>query len=215
MTPSLFPSLHSALRMFPFRTVTRIFLRTCFQSGVIHREISKGKKAVIRQAISCDVCGTEMLHPNHWFAANDQGPELRVSRWSARTRLRPGTKHLCGQTCLHKLVDEFTARTQNQRTSASADKPPSDKRSPQAAPPRTEKSLAPPKAFPIPALPVIAAAYVGEPCVDNQDEFESSARLLTPLESSTRSNRAEAWKRERERQQQTVEPRTMRRRSIA
>jgi hypothetical protein len=24
--------------------------------------------------------------------------------------MRPGSKHLCGQTCLHKLVDEFMAR---------------------------------------------------------------------------------------------------------
>jgi hypothetical protein len=170
---------------------------------------------VIRQAISCDICGTEMLHPNHWFAANDQGPELRVSKWDTRSRLRPGTKHLCGQTCLHKLVDEFTAQTVNQRASASAGRPAAEKQGPQAAPPRTEMSLAPPKALPVPALPVIAAVHVAEPRIDNKDEFESSARLLTPLEPPSRSGRAEAWKRERERQQQAADPRTLRRRSIA
>jgi len=44
------------------------------------------------------------------FVACDLGGELRVSGWKSRNRLRPGTKHLCGQTCLHKLVDEFMAR---------------------------------------------------------------------------------------------------------
>jgi hypothetical protein len=65
---------------------------------------------VIRQAISCDICGTEKKQTNHWFVAYDQGGELRVSGWNSRNRLRPGSKHLCGQTCLHKLVDDFMAR---------------------------------------------------------------------------------------------------------
>jgi hypothetical protein len=65
---------------------------------------------VIRQAISCDICGTEKKQTNHWFVAYDQGEELRVSGWNSRNRLRPGSKHLCGQTCLHKLVDDFMAR---------------------------------------------------------------------------------------------------------
>ncbi len=66
---------------------------------------------MIRQAISCDICGTEKKQTNHWFVAYDQGEELRVSGWNSRNRLRPGSKHLCGQTCLHKLVDDFLART--------------------------------------------------------------------------------------------------------
>ena len=65
---------------------------------------------MIRQAISCDICGSEKKQTNHWFVAYDQGGELRLSGWSSRNKLRPGTKHLCGQTCLHKLVDEFMAR---------------------------------------------------------------------------------------------------------
>jgi len=71
----------------------------------------KGGNAVIRQAISCDICGTEKKQTNHWFVAYDQGGELRVSGWSSRNRLRPGAKHLCGQICLHKLVDDFMAKT--------------------------------------------------------------------------------------------------------
>jgi hypothetical protein len=65
---------------------------------------------VIRQAISCDICGSEKKQTNHWFVAYDQSGELRVSGWSSKNRLRPGVKHLCGQTCLHKLVDDFMAR---------------------------------------------------------------------------------------------------------
>jgi hypothetical protein len=66
---------------------------------------------VIRQAISCDICGAEKKQTNHWFVAYEQDDELRVSGWSSRKRLRPGAKHLCGQTCLHKLMDDFMART--------------------------------------------------------------------------------------------------------
>ncbi|MGD0737612.1 MAG: hypothetical protein ABR976_20970 [Terracidiphilus sp.] len=65
---------------------------------------------MIRQAISCDICGTEKKQTNHWFVAYDQVGELRLSGWKSRNRMRPGAKHLCGQTCLHKLVDEFMAR---------------------------------------------------------------------------------------------------------
>jgi hypothetical protein len=141
-----------------------------------------------------------MLHPNHWFVANNQGPELRVSRWDRRSRLRPGAKHLCGQTCLHKLVDEFTARAVN--PGVPADGSTGKER-------RKEVSLAPPKALPVPALPVIAAAYI-----DEEDQFESSARLTTLLEPPRRGGRAEAWKRERERQQEPADLRNGRR-SIA
>jgi hypothetical protein len=66
---------------------------------------------LIRQAISCDICGNEKRQTNHWFVAYDQAGELRVSGWNSRNRLRAGTKHLCGQICLHKLVDEFLARS--------------------------------------------------------------------------------------------------------
>jgi hypothetical protein len=71
--------------------------------------------ALIRQAISCDICGNEKRQTNHWFVAYDQAGELRVSGWNSRNRLKAGTKHLCGQICLHKLVDEFLARTLSDR----------------------------------------------------------------------------------------------------
>jgi hypothetical protein len=76
---------------------------------------------VIRQAISCDICGSEKRQTNHWFVAYDQGGELRVAGWSSRNRLRPGSKHLCGQTCLHKLVDEFMAKAISGRIQTGVD----------------------------------------------------------------------------------------------
>ena len=75
---------------------------------------------MIRQAISCDICGTEKKQTNHWFVAYDQGEELRVSGWNSLNSLRPGVKHLCGQTCLHRLVDDFLARTLTSRIPRSA-----------------------------------------------------------------------------------------------
>ena len=56
------------------------------------------------------IFGTEMLNPNHWFVANDHGPELRISAWSGHNRLSAAARHLCGQKCLHKLVDGFMAK---------------------------------------------------------------------------------------------------------
>jgi hypothetical protein len=75
---------------------------------------------VIRQAISCDICGNEKRQTNHWYVAYEHGGELRLSGWSSRIRLRAGTKHLCGQTCLHKLVDDFIARTMDVRPQSTA-----------------------------------------------------------------------------------------------
>lgn len=72
---------------------------------------------MIRQAISCDICKSEKKQSNHWFVAYEQGMELRVGGWDSRYRMRPGSKHLCGQTCLHKLVDDFLARTAETRAS--------------------------------------------------------------------------------------------------
>lgn len=71
---------------------------------------------MIRQAISCDICGTEKRQTNHWFVAYEQAGELRVSGWTSRRRLRADSKHLCGQTCLHKLVDDFMAKSIASRT---------------------------------------------------------------------------------------------------
>jgi hypothetical protein len=65
---------------------------------------------VIRQAISCDLCGTEKKQNNHWFVAYNQAGELRLRGWNPRNRLHPGSKHLCGETCVHTLVDDYMAK---------------------------------------------------------------------------------------------------------
>jgi len=117
--------------------------------------VRTGGNAVIRQAISCDICGTEKKLTNHWFVAYDQSGELRVSGWSSRNRTRPGSKHLCGQTCLHKLVDDFLARTLSVRVQP--DVVEADEVEEQAE--ATDASL------------TSNAAYA---------DFESSARLITP-----------------------------------
>jgi hypothetical protein len=116
---------------------------------------------VIRQAISCDICGTEKGQTNHWFVACEQGGELRISDWKSRNRSKPGAKHLCGQTCLHKLADDFMARSIAVRTQ------PGPVRGSEVEGPRT---------------PVLGET---SPAMDApQDEFESSARLIGPAEAA-------------------------------
>ena len=125
---------------------------------------------MIRQAISCDICGREKQLTNHWFVAYNQGGELRRSGWNSRNRLRAEARHLCRQTCLHKLVDEFITRALDGPTSVADGKkstftgPP-----PRVRAPRTDASLTSPAAHG-PASPPAATPYV--------DEFESSARLI-------------------------------------
>ena len=144
---------------------------------------------MIRQAISCDICSREMQNPNHWFVVYDRGAELRVIRWGMRPRLRASARHLCGQTCLHKLVDEFMARPAAQR----------DVASPEETGPAQ----------------IIGAGLVMPG--GSFDDFESSARLVPSTERDLhlepaapsltlipRGSAAEAWKREREREERAA-----------
>lgn len=154
---------------------------------------------MIRQAISCDICGTEMLNANHWFVAYDRGAELRIGAWSGRNRVKASARHLCGHKCLHKLVDDFMARTISAPAQSDAcDRSTGDSTRAQTGPYRMQ------------ALPTIAS---------HSEEFDSSARLIKPAEvipSRTSSGshilRGEAWKRERQRQ---AEQSSVPRRSIA
>ena len=176
---------------------------------------------MIRQAISCDICGAEKRQTNHWFVAYDQNGELRVSGWSARNRLRPGTKHLCGQTCLHKLVDEYIARMASSRLPAAE----SDE-APMVLPKAmADASLTSDFAFddegssarlitPV-ALP-IAKPPVAETACAPPVEMQPAAPVilpLTPAAGSYQGNgarhwRAEAWQRERERESRTQDRQT-------
>ncbi len=178
---------------------------------------------MIRQAISCDICGTDKQQTNHWFVAYEQNGELRISGWNTQSRLRSGSKHLCGQTCLHKLVDEFMAKTIAVRTPAAVKTQAEEKpalATPRPIAPRTDSRQTSGAAHHVQPHPVPVHA---ERYADSYvDEFESSARLIQPEPAldadsvpatpafNSRTWRAEAWKREREREQ-----RIARRRSIA
>jgi hypothetical protein len=124
---------------------------------------------VIRQAISCDICGTEKKQTNHWFVAYDQGGELRIGGWTSKNRLRPGAQHLCGQTCLHKLVDDFMARSISSRPVAAAAESPAE----EMRPIPTDTSLTAPASG-------SSLAERSAPAAVAEGGFESSARLISP-----------------------------------
>lgn len=64
---------------------------------------------MIRQAISCDMCGVQKREANHWFIAFEEKGELRIAGWASPRRLSTGTAHLCGENCVHKLLSSFFA----------------------------------------------------------------------------------------------------------
>lgn len=166
---------------------------------------------MIRQAISCDICGTEMQHAHHWFVAYDKGTELRVSGWNARTRMRSGARHLCGQKCLHKLVDDFMARTlaQSSEPVVPQELKMVEKKTPRASM-GWDGSLTSLSAH------SVAESAVSRPSDPISGEFKSPARLIVPAETeklqaeeiaagvpsyASRAWRSQAWKREQEREQ--------------
>jgi len=193
---------------------------------------------VIRQAISCDICGSEKKQTNHWFVAYDQGGELRVSGWSSRNRLRPGSKHLCGQTCLHKLMDDFLAKVLTTRAPRVAALETDDEFLEQAVSSDTSLTanaayhevessarLIPTPAPVAPARPVVAAKPVAPAAVaPDRPPLRTPMELVPPAprprveeipapvdESpryASRNWRAAAWERERERESRTVERHT-------
>ena len=76
---------------------------------------------MIRQVTYCDVCGAQRRETNHWFIAYELSGELRASGWTSQSLHHPGIKHLCGESCLHKLLSEFlasSAQTQTVHTEA-------------------------------------------------------------------------------------------------
>jgi hypothetical protein len=180
---------------------------------------------VIRQAISCDICGAEKKQTNHWYVACEQGSEMRLGGWNSRMRQRPGAKHLCGQTCLHKLVDEFMARA-----SAARGTSPAVADTAEPAPPRTEidasltspaayeedvssaRILSTPAAAPA-ATPIAPRPAAAAPVFPMQPRLVTEpappAPLPTQIEDApnyaSRRWRAEAWERERNRELRAVE----------
>ena len=169
---------------------------------------------MIRQAISCDICGAEKKQTNHWFVAHAYAGELRVSGWKSNGRMRAGAKHLCGQTCLHKLLDEFIAGAVSNRAPAAAEA--TEAAQPIAAtranPPSTAAfaaTCAPTAPIPVPSAPVrslqvmptviaIAPSRPVDPSAPPASSFDDQPSY------PSRRWRAEAWERERERERRAA-----------
>jgi hypothetical protein len=130
-----------------------------------------------------------------------------VSGWNSPNRKRAGTKHLCGQICLHKLVDEFVARSIAGQHAPAADSGNAkfDASLTASAPiPRAPTSsryiaedLDPPETVPMPVA-------VAKPVIVSPVVVPLPVRTADPLPApvyATRHSRAEAWERERERTQ--------------
>jgi len=164
---------------------------------------------MIRQAISCDICGAEKKQTNHWFVAYKHGGELRVAGWSTNGRMRAGAKHLCGQTCLHKLMDEFIAGTMANRAALAAES--SERVEPIAA---TDASLTSNAAYASVAQPVAmanaaarslqvlpaAVITISPSCALDEPRPPGVAKVIDDgPDYGSRRRRAEAWERERER----------------
>lgn len=171
---------------------------------------------MIRQAISCDICGTEKKQTNHWFVAYDQGGELRVSGFNANLRLRPAMKHLCGQTCLHKLVDEYITSaqavrpqpcvTEEARVAAPAAATDTSLTS-NAAYRKAESTVLPPKTLALiqPKRPPLRTQPEPVTMPGRPQAEESMLAPDEPPPFASRNWRTEAWERERERQMRAVE----------
>jgi hypothetical protein len=172
---------------------------------------------LIRQSVSCDVCGTEKRQTNHWFVALEVSGELRLSALNIRSRSRADAKHLCGQKCLHKLVDDFMERSMTART-----QPAAGEQTTKEAPVATDTSLTSNAAYAAhaqdesaarllaPAPPLVASRPPASvPAASVADAAQVSADLpVAPLADEApvyvaRSWRAEAWERERERERRS------------
>jgi hypothetical protein len=124
---------------------------------------------MIRQVVFCDICGTEKEQTNHWYVAYDQGNEFHVSGWSPSSPVQAGAKHLCGQNCLHKMLDEFLAAHMHP---AGVAKGVAQEELQHAVTTNKDANLYSVASH---AAPIAADTYI--------DEYESSARLVTPSET--------------------------------
>jgi hypothetical protein len=174
------------------------------------------EKAMIRQAISCDICGAEKKQTNHWFVVYAHGGELRVTGWTANSRIRAGSKHLCGQTCLHKLVDEFIAGNMSGRVQPAPEAIVKDEPLASTDASLTSKAAyaGPPIATEAPAkagvamrslqmLPNTVIAIAPSRAVDEPRDHATGPPFDDPPNYTSRRWRAEAWERERERERRS------------
>ena len=175
---------------------------------------------MIRQAISCDVCGAEKKQTNHWFVAYTREGELRMSPFDPAARLRSGTRHLCGQTCLHKLLDEFfagaaTVRSQVPLSVAPGKKTPAATDTILIAKPLAPSETADPhiaahsasRVLPVAASSALATSAIAASLFRSGEERRPVTPAATVDESpnyASRRWRAEAWERERDRERRSA-----------
>lgn len=152
---------------------------------------------MIRQAISCDLCGAEKRQTNHWFVAYAHAGELRVSAWNASSRMRAGAKHLCGQTCVHKLLDEFIAGTASTRVQALPEV--TEERECAATDTSLTSRPVPAAIPPVRSLQVVPAAVIAIAASRVVEEPRAAVSVEDPVSYGARRRRLEAWERERER----------------
>lgn len=160
---------------------------------------------MIRQAISCDICGAEKKQTNHWFVAYTHAGELRVSGWGVQGKIRAGSKHLCGQTCLHKLVDEFIAGGAASKAHAAT-----AEAEPMAAEDTSltcgaayMKPVSSPIGLPAPATPAAVIAITPTRAFQEPRPLVAAPVVDEAPNYSSRRWRAEAWERERERERRS------------
>jgi hypothetical protein len=165
------------------------------------RPISGAEAWVIRQTISCDICKSEKKQSNHWFVAYEQGAELRLGGWNSRYRTRPGAKHLCGQACVYRLMDDFMARLIAAKPQAEIEGPTPTPARPRAA---ADTSLTSSAAYiEVESVRLISPSAKAE-LVAMPGKAEGAVQIAALEESpryATRDWRAGAWERELEREQ--------------
>jgi hypothetical protein len=157
---------------------------------------------MIRQAISCDICGAEKKQTNHWFVAYTHAGELRVSGWGAQGKIRAGSKHLCGQTCLYKLVDEFIAggATSKVYASEAGAEPMAGADTSLTCSAAYMKPVSSPSGLSAPAMPAAVIAIAPTRSLQ-EPRLPVAAPIVEDAPNySSRRWRAEAWERERERE---------------
>jgi hypothetical protein len=161
---------------------------------------------MIRQAISCDICGAEKKQTNHWFVAYTHAGELRVSGWGTQGKIRAGAKHLCGQTCLHKLVDEFIAGGAISKghaptlEPAAGDEPIAAADTSLTCSAAYRKAVSSPTGLPAPALPAAVMAIAPTRALQEPRPEVAAPVMDDAPNYASRRWRAEAWERERERE---------------
>jgi hypothetical protein len=67
----------------------------------------------IKRTYLCSICNIERKETNRWFVAVESLYGLKIMRWkdaNAAVLNETTTQHLCGQACMHKLLDRFLAK---------------------------------------------------------------------------------------------------------